>query len=57
MGQPEAPLIHDLSDDMITAAAGWNALDMHYDPWSLGVFGDAGHVRDQLMKMLAPAGM
>ena len=60
VGEPEAPLVHDLSSDatmMISTAGGWHAPLLHFDPWMAGLFGDAGHVREQLEKLLAPVGL
>jgi hypothetical protein len=57
VGSSEAPLSHDLTaDGLIVDGDGWDPALLHFDPWSAGTFGDAGHVDDQLLKLVAPAG-
>ncbi len=57
LGQPEAPLSNDLTTaGLVTAAKGWEAPLLHFDPWSTGDFGGAGVMRNQLIDLVAPAG-
>ncbi len=57
VGQPDAPLSHDLTDEkFLLAADGWEPALLHFDPWSTGNFGGAGNPRDQLLDLLAPPG-
>jgi len=50
-GEPEHPLVHDLTDQgFITAANGWTEATLsHVDPWAPGDFGSAGAIADDLI--------
>ena len=57
VGQPDFPLVHDLTDaNLILGADGWELPLLHFDPWSTGLFGGAGYPRDQLLNFVAPTG-
>jgi hypothetical protein len=61
-GEPEHPLVHDLTDDgFITPANGWtDASLMHFDPWDpTKNFGGAGNIASDLQDrafLAAPCG-
>ncbi len=51
VGEPDHPLVHDLSKDgFVTAANGWTHAElMGFDPWKPGKFGGAGDVSKDLV--------
>lgn len=58
VGQEASPLVTNLTTaGFVLAADGWDPSLLDYDPWSPGVFGGAGHVREQLRDVIAPAGL
>jgi hypothetical protein len=57
VGSADAPLSHDLTaDGLLLQSDGWEPELLHFDPWSAGIFGDAGNIADQLSQLVAPAG-
>ena len=61
VGEPRAQMVSDMTSEaggmMITEARGWETPLLHFDPWSPALFGDGGHVSEQLENVLAPTGL
>lgn len=59
VGEADAPLCTDLSSGPtpLTNASAWDPVLVHFNPWSQDTFADAGHIRDQLENLVAPAGL
>jgi len=58
-GEPDHPLVHDLTDQgFITAANGWTETALqHVDPWAAGDFGGAGAIAGDLKDPAFEAGL
>jgi hypothetical protein len=57
VGEPDHPLVHDLTDQgFVTAANGWNAQLLHFDPWGSAEFSGGGRTDTPLAEQLAPSG-